>query len=220
MFGEQDLSIAGLALGGVSTIANFGLGLANYRYQKNLQKEIFRREDTSINRRVHDLKASGLSPVLAAGQGAGTGGIVSTKQPEIDPTLATAIYTSLATMEKDFAVKDEQIQNLRAQRELTDINALIKAWDYEKYVQSGMASNASGLAKTIRDIYGLSKDSEPAKGVRGDPLVKKITDKIVKDSNEYDNRQQKNIERYQRNKAKPFTQRLKESFNRQFLGIE
>lgn len=220
MFGEEDLSIAGLAVGGVSSIANFGLGLANYRYQKKLQKEIFRREDTSINRRVHDLKASGLSPVLAAGQGADTGGIVSTRQPEIDPTLATAIYTSLATMEKDFAVKDEQIQNLRAQRELTDMNTLIKAWDYEKYVQSGMASNASGLAKTLRDIYGLSKDSEASQGLRHNPVVKIITDKIKKDSNEYDIRQQKNIERYQRNKSKPFTQRLKESFNRQFLGIE
>ena len=220
MFGVDDLAIAGLALGGVSSIANFGLGLANYRYQKNLQNEIFRREDTSIARRVHDLKASGLSPVLAAGQGAGTGGIVSTKAPEIDPALAVSIYTSLATMDKDFAVKDEQIQNLRAQRELTDMNTLIKAWDYERYVESGMASNASGLAKTIRDIYGLSKDSEASKGVRADPLVKTITDKIVKDSNEYDTRQKKNIERYQRNKAKPFTQRLKESFNRQFFGIE
>ena len=219
-FGVDDLAMAGLALGGVSSIANFGLGLANLRYQKNLQNEIFRREDTSIARRVHDLKASGLSPVLAAGQGAGTGGIVSTRPPEIDPTLATEIFTSLATMEKDFAVKDEQIQNLRSQRELTDINTLIKAWDYEKYVESGMASNASGLAKTIRDIYGLSKDSEASKGVRGDPLVKTITDKIVKDSNEYDTRQKKNIERYQRNKAKPLSQRIKESFNRQFLGIE
>ena len=220
MFGVDDLAIAGLALGGVSSIANFGLGLANYRYQKDLQSKIFSREDTSIARRVHDLKASGLSPVLAAGQGAGTGSIVSTKSPEIDPTLAVSIYTSLATMEKDFAVKDEQIQNLRAQRELTDINALIKAWDYEKYVQSGMASNASGFARTLRDLYGLIKDSEPSKGVRQDPLVKTITDKIVNDSTEYDIRQQKNIERYQRNKAKPITQRIKESFNRQFFGIE
>ena len=112
MFGVDDLAIAGLALGGVSSIANFGLGLANYRYQKNLQNEIFRREDTSIARRVHDLKASGLSPVLAAGQGAGTGGIVSTRPPEIDPTLATSIFTTLATMEKNFAVKDQQIKNM------------------------------------------------------------------------------------------------------------
>ena len=34
MFGADDLAIAGLVLGGVSSIANFGLGLANYDYQK------------------------------------------------------------------------------------------------------------------------------------------------------------------------------------------
>ena len=111
-FGVDDLAIAGLALGGVSSIANFGLGLANYNYQKELQRSIFNREDTSIARRVAGLKASGLSPVLAAGQGAGTGPIVSTHPPEIDPTLATSIFTSLATMEKDFAVKDQQIKNM------------------------------------------------------------------------------------------------------------
>lgn len=112
MFGVDDLAIAGLVLGGVSSIANFGLGLANYNYQKDLQRSIFGREDTSIARRVADLKASGLSPVLAAGQGAGTGAIVSTRPPEIDPTLATSIFTSLATMEKSFAVKDQQIKNM------------------------------------------------------------------------------------------------------------
>lgn len=173
MFGVDDLAIAGLALGGVSSIANFGLGLANYRYQKNLQNEIFRREDTSIARRIHDLKASGLSPVLAAGQGAGTGGIVSTRQPEIDPTLATSIFTSLATMEKDFAVKDQQIRTLQSQKDLNDINSRIKRWDLSQYIKSGTASNASGLAKTIRDLWGLSES----------PIVEVLKDKIDKKMN-------------------------------------
>ena len=51
-FIADDLAIAGLALGGVSSVANFGLGLANYNYQKDLQRSIFGREDTSIARRV------------------------------------------------------------------------------------------------------------------------------------------------------------------------
>lgn len=173
MFGVDDLAIAGLALGGVSSIANFGLGLANYRYQKDLQNEIFRREDTSIARRVHDLKASGLSPVLAAGQGAGTGGIVSTHAPEIDPTLATSIFTSLATMEKDFAVKDQQIRTLQSQKDLNDINSRIKRWDLSQYIKSGTASNASGLAKTIRDLWGMSQS----------PIVEVLMDKIDKKMN-------------------------------------
>lgn len=168
MFGVDDIAIAGLALGGVSSIANFGLGLANYNYQKDLQRSIFNREDTSIARRVHDLKASGLSPVLAAGQGAGTGGIVSTHAPDIDPSAAVQLYTQLATMQKDFQIKDKQLQVMQSQKDLNDITTSIKSWDLSQYIKSGTASNASGLAKTIRDLFGLS----------GSPMVESVKDQI------------------------------------------
>lgn len=158
-FGVDDLAVAGLVLGGVSSVANFGLGLVNYDYQKDLQRSIFNREDTSIARRVQDLKASGLSPVLAAGQGAGAGGIVSTRPPEIDPSLAASLFIQLSTMQKDFAVKDKQIQVMQSQKDLNDIQTAIKSWDLSKYIQAGTASNASGLSKTIRDLFQLSQGS-------------------------------------------------------------
>lgn len=154
-FGVDDLAIAGLALGGVSSIANFGLGLANYNYQKDLQRSIFNREDTSIARRVADLKASGLSPVLAAGQGAGTGAIVSTHQPEIDPSLAASLFIQLSTMEKDFAVKDEQIKLLRSQQGLNHINQKIKDLDYYYYDKTGISPNSSAFGKAFRDIVSM-----------------------------------------------------------------
>lgn len=49
--------------------------LEAYEYQKGLQEKIFQREDNSIQRRVADLRAAGLSGVLAAGQGARAGAV-------------------------------------------------------------------------------------------------------------------------------------------------
>ena len=112
-------------------------------------------EDTSIARRVQDLKASGLSPVLAAGQGAGTGAIVSTHQPEIDPSLAASLFIQLSTMQKDFAVKDEQIKLLRSQQGLNNINQKIKDLDYYYYDKTGISPNSSAFGKAFRDIVSM-----------------------------------------------------------------
>ena len=56
-------------LGGVALGSNMLTGYLNYKnqkdtlhWQKDIQRDIFAREDTSIARRVADLKASGLSP--------------------------------------------------------------------------------------------------------------------------------------------------------------
>jgi len=154
MFGLDDIVIGSIIASGVSGVANTALGFANYNYQKDLQRQIFNREDTSIARRVADLKASGLSPVLAAGQGAGTGGIVSTRQPEVDTQMIGAIQ-SLLTMQKDFAVKDEQIKLLQSQRGLNYVNQKIKDLDYYYYDETGISPNSSAFGKAFKDLVSL-----------------------------------------------------------------
>lgn len=56
--------------------------IAKFDYDKALQQRIFDREDTSIQRRVADLKEAGLSPMFAMGQGASAGSVVPTKAPQ------------------------------------------------------------------------------------------------------------------------------------------
>jgi len=114
----QAAAAIGSAIGGLGSIANFGLGLANYNYQKKMQREAWDREDVSVQRRVDDLQAAGLSPVLAAGQGASSMSPISIQAPQIDTSAiegATARYTQAAQAELALLQQKAQIQQTEAQ---------------------------------------------------------------------------------------------------------
>jgi len=172
---------AGAAAGGM-----IGMGTSNtiaqhenQDYMRRIQQDIFNREDYAVRRRVEDLRAAGMSPVLAAGQGAGTGGIVSTEAPQWDTNTATqaaATMMSFQRMEQDItsaklanieaeqritnnpiliANVGAQTRNLLASAGKTSIEGMQKKADYNLQMASGGTSQPDHVTNFIRNAAGV-----------------------------------------------------------------
>ncbi len=100
-------------------MANYELNKQSLDWQKQMQAETWRREDNSIQRRVADLKASGLSPVLAAGSGAAA-------SPPIAPMRMEAPQRSSYGLGKISDVSQAMMDVLRGKLELDQNAAQIR----------------------------------------------------------------------------------------------
>lgn len=89
------------------------------QYQRDLQKQIFEREDTSQQRAVNDLVAAGLNPALAAGNGAGAGATTASVVP-----MGTAPQNNFRmnpiAIDLDLMGTAKGIQEMRAMRQNID----------------------------------------------------------------------------------------------------
>lgn len=105
------------ALGGVTEAGlNYKSQVANLDYQKNLQRQIFEREDNAVSRRAADLKNAGLSKTLAAGDAAGSGTAISTSAPQLSMVDKVATGLSYAQQMANVRKTEEETHNLLVQQ--------------------------------------------------------------------------------------------------------
>lgn len=158
-------AIAQAVIGTLEGVVNAGYGIynnernwkaqqENLAYQKALQERLFSREDNAIQRRVADLKAAGINPLLASGGAAGAGAQVSTQAPHSSATefdVASALRAAMMT-EKQMELVQAQIDSAKSKTNYNDILGLIKAHDYKILRRMNILSTSSGTAKDIADI--------------------------------------------------------------------
>jgi len=139
------LAALGSLFTGGALLGNLFSGMGSQRWQKKMaQAQLY----SGAQIRAKDLEAAGLSKTLAAGSTASAPTSITTPQVEGNPA-ETAM--GLMTQEKDIAVKDQQINSLKAQAALNKANK-----DFLKDRSRGQVlSNANQNLKNIADNYNL-----------------------------------------------------------------
>ena len=132
--------IGGIGIGISNSIQNAEINKKNYElqkdwqnYQKQLQREIFQREDNAIQRRASDIAAAGGNPAMSweTGNGASAGSIVDTSAPQQAPydysqlmNSSLAMFAGGLKQFQEARLIDAQIKNLSAVTDKTDAETI------------------------------------------------------------------------------------------------
>lgn len=132
--------IGGIGIGIANSVENAQINKKNYdlqkdwqNYQKQLQREIFQREDSAIQRRVSDIAAAGGNPAMAweTGNGAAAGSVVDTSPSQQAPydysqlmNSSLAMFAGGLKQFQEARLIDAQIKNLSAVTDKTDAETI------------------------------------------------------------------------------------------------
>ncbi len=141
-----------------------------YDYQKKMQQTAWSREDNAVNRRMADLRRSGLNPNLAAGSSAGASGPVALKAPVRDTgsyeragqipgqiierfanIAQTLAQTDYLNSQKDFQKIKNQIHGETIPEQISTIESGSKTAQSHSEIAAADSSVATALVDTHID---------------------------------------------------------------------
>lgn len=164
------------ALGGIATAGvNYANQQANLEYQKKLQQQVFEREDTSVARRAQDLQNVGLSKTLAAGDGASSGAVVSTKAPELNVIDRVATGLGYAQQVANIEKTNADTANAYIQGRVMEDNLLTA--EYERSYIQAKTSLEAGMV----DMLPLTRQQKESSIALTNQQLRQI-DEVIKAS--------------------------------------
>lgn len=184
------------ALGGIfgykSNERNIEMQRETNQQNERLMRESWGREDSAIQRRTADLKAAGLSPVLAAGQGASSMSPIKMDAPKGEdwagPAVSQGIQSTLAASQvaktdQDMKRTAAEIGNIAANTSKTMTDELAVNQNMEQQLLMNAFQSKAISASTYRDLqetarkkYELERDKKSGLGERSTPLSRQIQD--------------------------------------------
>lgn len=160
---------------------NYDLQKKILKYNKDIQKQMFEREDNAVLRRKLDLQRAGLSPTLAAGSSAGAGPVVgvNTPQKNVNYTMPKMniqqkvldMIQMKASVDRTFAENDYikmQTEKANAEKNLTNTKNAKEARELRINQETGLSGDKSSIGKIANDIYNWWTGGTKVEAIKSD----------------------------------------------------